>query len=223
MKAVDWQAIIFDFDGVVVESGDIKTQAFADLYKAHGETVMNGVIRYHARNGGLSRYQKFRYFQEHLLGRPPLTEAEETVLDQQFSALVVEAVIASPAVPGAVELLRQESNRIPLFVASGTPEQELERIVSRRSLAQYFTAVRGSPVPKHQLIAEILHSHHLTPARVLMIGDALIDFESAEVNGVAFLGRVRTGDKNPFPQDVRIVPDLTPLLDQTGRVQQLPG
>lgn len=214
MKASDWQSIIFDFDGVVVESGDIKTQAFADLYKIHGEDVMNGVIAYHARNGGLSRYQKFRYFQEHLLGRPPLTAAEEKVLDQEFSALVVEAVIASQPVPGAVELLQQESRKIPLFVASGTPEQELKIIVSRRNLAHYFTAVRGSPIPKHQLIAEILRSHHLTPSRVLMLGDALIDFESADVNGVSFLGRVRTGDTNPFPPHVRIVADLNPLLDQ---------
>jgi len=31
MRVTDWQAIIFDFDGVLVESGDIKTRAFADL------------------------------------------------------------------------------------------------------------------------------------------------------------------------------------------------
>ncbi len=212
MTATDWQAIIFDFDGVVVESGDIKTQAFANLYRAHGETIMAAVVRYHRMNGGMSRYQKFHYFQQHLLEKPPLTPDEEQQLDRLFSELVVEAVVASETVPGAVELIHKEAKRIPLFIASGTPEAELNTIVMRRGLASYFTAVRGSPTPKQMLIADILSFHALCPERVLMIGDALIDYQSAQLNNIAFLGRVRPGDDNPFPSEVRTLPNLSPLL-----------
>ena len=212
MKTAHWQAIIFDFDGVVVESGDIKTQAFGNLYRTYGETVMTAVMQYHSANGGMSRYQKFHYFQQHLLKKPPLTPDEEQLLDQRFSELVVEAVIASETVPGAAELIRKEATRIPLFIASGTPEAELKTIVMRRGLAPYFTAVRGSPTPKQMLIADILSSHALSPERVLMIGDALIDYQSAQANKIAFLGRVRPGDDNPFPAEVNTLPDLSPLL-----------
>lgn len=212
MKTAHWQAIIFDFDGVVVESGDIKTQAFANLYRSYGETIMTEVARYHKLNGGMSRYRKFHYFQQHLLEKPPLTPDEEQQLDRQFSELVVEAVIASEAVPGAAELIRKESARIPLFVASGTPEAELNTIVIRRGLASYFTGVRGSPTPKQTLIADILSTHALSPERVLMIGDALIDYQSAQLNKIAFLGRVRPGDENPFPTEVDTLPDLSSLL-----------
>jgi len=212
MMVANWQAIIFDFDGVVVESGDIKTQAFADLYRPLGEAVVAAVVQYHRLHGGMSRYQKFRYFQQHLLGKPPLTPGEEQKLDQQFSVQVVEAVIASQAVPGADEFIRQQAARIPLFVASGTPETELNTIVTRRGLAPYFTGVRGSPTSKQALIADILSVHTLTPEHVLMIGDALIDYQSAQLNGVAFLGRVRAGDDNPFPPQVETVADLSSLL-----------
>ena len=212
MKIASWQAIIFDFDGVVVESGEIKTLAFANLYRDYGETIMSAVARYHVLHGGMSRYHKFRYFQETLLEKPPLTAEEEQHLDRRFSELVLEAVIASDPVPGAAELIRREAARIPLFVASGTPETELNTIVVRRGLASYFTAVRGSPTPKQKLIADILSAHALLPERVLMIGDALIDYQSAHLNNVAFLGRVRPGDENPFPPHVDVVPDLSPLL-----------
>ncbi|SEN04634.1 Phosphoglycolate phosphatase, HAD superfamily [Nitrosospira multiformis] len=212
MKTTAWRAIIFDFDGVVVESGEIKTQAFANLYQEYGEEVMVEVAKYHVLNGGMSRYQKFRYFQETLLEKPPLTAEEERQLDQRFSELVVEAVIASAPVPGAAELIQREAGRIPLFVASGTPETELNTIVVRRGLGSYFTAVRGSPTPKQKLIADILTTHRLLPERVLMIGDALIDYQSAMVNNVAFIGRVRPGDQNPFPAHVDVLPDLSPLL-----------
>nr|MCH9639382.1 HAD hydrolase-like protein [Betaproteobacteria bacterium] len=148
MKITDWQAIIFDFDGVVAESGKIKTQAFADLYREYGDEVVTAVVQHHNENGGMSRYRKFHYYQQHFLNKPPLTTVEEHALDLHFSRLVVEAVIAADAVPGANELIRQQAQRIPLFVASGTPETELKIIVEKRGLSPYFKEVRGSPTLK---------------------------------------------------------------------------
>lgn len=212
MKNFDWQAIIFDFDGVVVESGKIKTQAFAELYRPYGEEIVAQVVQFHTQNGGMSRYRKFRHFQEHFINKPPLTEAEEQQLDIRFSELVVEAVIAAEAVPGAIELIRQQSQKIPLFVASGTPEVELKVIVERRGLTPYFTAVRGAPALKKTIIAEILSAHNLKPEAVLMIGDAMADLEGAQANNTAFLGRVFPGDPNPFPAHIEVVPDLLGLV-----------
>lgn len=206
-----WQAIIFDFDGVVVESGDIKAQAFADLYRHHGDAIAQAAVDYHRANGGMSRYLKFHYFQQNLLNNPLLTKEEEQELDRQFSKLVMNAVITCQPVAGAEALLDKMVNQIPLFVASGTPENELQVIVERRGLSRYFTEVRGSPRLKEDLVADILSAYPLDPGRVLMIGDALVDYESAHQNGIAFLGRVRPGDANPFPESVEIVPDLCPL------------
>ena len=211
MNKSDWQAIIFDFDGVVVESGKIKTQAFADLYRSYGDDIAAAAVDYHKQNGGLSRYHTFHYVQQHLLGKSPLTPEAEQELDRQFSKLVVEAVITCKAVPGATELIQRESARIPLFVASGTPEIELKTIVEKRHLAPYFVEVRGAPTPKQTLVAEILSKHALKPESVLMIGDALVDYESAQSNGIAFLGRVHPDDQNIFPADIATVPDLRTL------------
>ncbi|SET11476.1 Phosphoglycolate phosphatase, HAD superfamily [Nitrosomonas marina] len=208
----NFEAIIFDFDGVIAESGEIKTQAFAELYRPYGEAVVTEVVRYHTANGGLSRYNKFRHFQQQLLHGDPLTSEEEKELDLRFSELVVEAVVAADAVPGAYELIHQQNDRIPLFVASGTPEAELKVIVERRGLTPYFKQVRGAPKLKPVLIAEILSDHALDPNRVLMIGDALADYEGAQANKTAFLGRVRPGDNNPFPPGTPIVPDLRALV-----------
>lgn len=206
-----WQAIIFDFDGVIVESGDIKAHAFAELYQEHGETIAQAAVAYHRQNGGMSRYRKFHYFQQHLLKKPPLTQQEEHALDQRFAELVMNAVIACQSVPGANALIQGAAPHIPLFVTSGTPENELRVIVAERGLSPYFTQVRGAPALKETLVADILSTYMLFPERVLMIGDALVDYESARCNGVAFLGRVRPGDPNPFPEEVEIVPDLSLL------------
>ncbi|GKS70050.1 haloacid dehalogenase superfamily, subfamily IA, variant 1 with third motif having Dx(3-4)D or Dx(3-4)E [Nitrosomonas sp. PY1] len=212
MQRFDWQAIIFDFDGVVVESGKIKTQAFANLYRSYGEDIVTKVVEFHMQNGGVSRYHKFRYFQEYYLNKPPLTEVEEKQLDSRFSELVVEAVIAAEGVPGAIELIRQQAKKIPLFIASGTPENELKVIVERRGLNSYFKEVRGSPESKKNIIAEILIKHALHPKNVLVIGDAMTDYEGAAANNTVFLGRVFPGELSPFPAHVETVPDLRELV-----------
>ena len=51
---------IFDFDGVIVDSVDIKTEAFGEIYSNYGSSITEKVKNYHIENGGLSRYEKIR-------------------------------------------------------------------------------------------------------------------------------------------------------------------
>ena len=52
-------AVIFDFDGVIVESLDVKADAFRSLFADHPEHV-DQIVRLHRENLGVSRYEKFR-------------------------------------------------------------------------------------------------------------------------------------------------------------------
>lgn len=60
-------AILFDFDGVLVESVDVKTRAFADLFKDEEDEIVEKVVNYHLKNSGISRYDKFRYYYKEYL------------------------------------------------------------------------------------------------------------------------------------------------------------
>ena len=42
--------IFFDFDGVIAESVDIKTQAFHQMYKIYGEDIAQKVAHHHIQN-----------------------------------------------------------------------------------------------------------------------------------------------------------------------------
>ena len=46
---------MFDFDGVLVESVDLKTRAFAALYAEHGTEVADAVVAYHLQHGEIGR------------------------------------------------------------------------------------------------------------------------------------------------------------------------
>jgi len=211
MRRPRYDAVILDFDGVLVESVDVKTRAFAALYEHYGTDVVRQVVDYHLENGGLSRYQKFRHYHEDILGIT-LSAAVSAELGARFSCLVEDAVAAGPWVPGAREFLEAHHSTLPLYIASGTPETELRRIVLRRRMKAYFQAVHGSPATKADIIRSIVTAGNYARGRVLMVGDARTDYDGAAAAGVAFVGRV-AGSHNPFPGDVTVLADLTNLSD----------
>ena len=128
------EAIIFDFDGVLVESVEVKTRAFAALYEDYGNEVVARVEEYHLSHGGVSRFDKFRYFQTQVLGKPPLSEQAVDELAKSFSAIVIDQVVAAPMVAGAQAFLDDAGRQLPLFVVSGTPTPELDEILKRRNM-----------------------------------------------------------------------------------------
>ncbi len=56
--------IFFDFDGVIAESVSAKTDAFKEMYLPYGEKIAEEVVDYHIKNGGVSRYEKFRHWEK---------------------------------------------------------------------------------------------------------------------------------------------------------------
>ena len=203
-----FDALVLDFDGVVLQSVDVKTRAFIELYTPHGPEVLAKVLEHHLVHGGVSRYEKFRLYHRTLLKRE-LGADEEAALGKRFTALVEDAVIAAPWVAGAREFLEMHHRRLPIFVASGTPEEELVRVVERRGIAHYFAGVHGSPRTKGGIIATCVREGDLDAKRVLMVGDAITDYEGAQEAGVAFVGI--THDRRAFPESVPLLPDLTGL------------
>ena len=61
------KGIIFDFDGVIAESVQVKTDAFMELYVLYGQDVVQKVTKHHEANGGMSRYEKIKYYHKTLL------------------------------------------------------------------------------------------------------------------------------------------------------------
>ena len=49
------KAIIFDFDGTLCDSLTVKEEAFAQMYKNHGNKVVETVKKYHRENLGVPR------------------------------------------------------------------------------------------------------------------------------------------------------------------------
>ena len=206
-----YDAVFFDFDGVLAELSDIKTQAFHEMYKGYGPEIVERVVAHHIINGGVSRRKKIRHYHREFLGIA-ITEDDVAELIQRFSEIVEDAVVGADWVPGAREFLDAHVGAIMMFVLSGTPQAELERINARRGMEHYFVSIHGSPPEKEATIVELLGRHGLDRDRVLFVGDAFSDYRAAAATGLCFVGRVPPGGENRFPEGTAIIPDLTQLV-----------
>jgi phosphoglycolate phosphatase-like HAD superfamily hydrolase len=192
-----FKIIIFDFDGVILESMDIKTNALRDLFKDYPEHL-DDIVKYHIKNGGVSRYKKFLYIYKDILKRP-LNEDTLNELGERFSHLVLQQISSCPLVPGVQAFLEEYSKRIAFFIASGTPEGELNFLVKRRGLSGYFKGIYGTPALKSEIIEHIIGAEGVRREEAIFVGDAISDYEDAKKAGIPFVARInRSSGSNPF-------------------------
>ncbi|MFH0753772.1 MAG: HAD hydrolase-like protein [Candidatus Omnitrophota bacterium] len=211
----EYSAFIFDFDGVIVDSLPIKTEAFGQLFEDLGSDVMAKVRAYHLDHGGVSRYEKFKYYYREFRGRE-ISSDESRMLDEKFSALVVEKVIKAEAIPGVMNVL-QGIKAAGKFccVVSATPQEEIRLIVNQRGMVNLFDEVVGSPRSKKDNVGLVLEKYHLVAQEAVYFGDARSDQEAARFHGVSFIGVVpdKGGELSSVAGIMR-VRDFREILDK---------
>jgi phosphoglycolate phosphatase-like HAD superfamily hydrolase len=212
-------AVVFDFDGVILESVDVKTEAFRALFADHPGEI-ESILELHERHGGVSRYVKFDMIYRDIL-RVPLAPADRDALGRRFETLALERVLACAMVPGAREVLDGLRGRVAMAVVSGTPDGELATIVERRGLAPYFAEVHGGSRPKRDIIRDMMRANGWRSDRMIMLGDAMTDHDAAAANGIAFIGRVAAGKPDPFPAGTATIGDLRGFTAAGTRVVAL--
>lgn len=187
------KAVIFDFDGVIVESVEIKTRAFAHLFRDYPQ-YLDAILGWHLRHGGISRFEKFEHIYKNIL-RLPFSEGLRQELGIKFKDYVCQEVISCPFVSGAKEFLSRHYRDMSLFIVSGTPQEEISFIVKERGLEEFFVEVLGSPDRKDTLSLGILKRYGLKAREALFVGDSIDDHEAAQKAGIRFIGRVRQGQR----------------------------
>lgn len=179
---------VFDFDGVIADSVEVKTNAFAKIYSQYGDDVVNSVIFHHRKHGGMNRFDKFNYYHDKFLGKT-ISPKELRVLSDRFSAIVVEDVIASKEIPGVKIFLEKFCTDKKCYINSATPEAEIYKIIGGRELKHYFEGVFGTPASKYTNLCKI---HKLNPGMerndFVFFGDSLSDLDAANQYGIYFIG-----------------------------------
>ena len=196
LNVQSFDVVFWDFDGVIKESVDVKTEAYVQLFRPFGRLVSERVRQHHESNGGMSRFDKIPLY----LAWAGLTPTQAMISDycNKFGCAVKQGVIESPWVLGVEQVLQNKHQNQKYVLVSATPQVELELILQELKLIDIFSAIFGAPIKKNDAIAEILSLSNVNPKLCLMIGDANADMFAADANQVNFLLRRHAGNSAVF-------------------------
>jgi phosphoglycolate phosphatase-like HAD superfamily hydrolase len=180
--------ILFDFDGVIVDSMPIRDLGFREIFKDYDEYLVEKLIKYHNINGGLSRYVKIKYFYEELL-KENVTNEKVEELAAKFSEIMKEKLVNKDnLIVDTIRFIKNYYNKYNLHIVSGSDGVELKYLCEMLKIEKYFLTINGSPTPKTELIAKILQEYEYLNIETILIGDSINDYEAAQSNSIDFYG-----------------------------------
>jgi phosphoglycolate phosphatase-like HAD superfamily hydrolase len=206
------RSVVFDFDGTLILSNEIKREGFFAAVSEinDGAAYMKVLLD----NPEGDRYTIFNRFTD-------VFGASADDLVKRYTDWCEERIVICPEREGAstvIQTLRQ--SRVNIHLNSATPIDSLRRIVLRRYGTGYFSSVYGGHGNKRENLEEILNKEQLPPSLLAMVGDGIDDREAAVAVGCQFVG-VGGGTLAAAAPDASLVDSLEhlwPLLrDEIGK------
>lgn len=187
------EQIIFDFDGVIVDSHKVKDKAFYELFSKYGNKIANKSQLYHLKNIGKSRFFKFNYILKNIL-QEKSTNKRLKILSYQFDKITIKKIIKLRVVPYLLTFLKKNKYKFIYHISTGTPQNLIMKILKKKKLYSYFDKIYGSPSSKIGHIKKIKKNRKKT----LFIGDSYEDYLSCKKTKTKFILREHNENKKIF-------------------------
>ncbi|MBU8861756.1 HAD-IA family hydrolase [Micromonospora sp. WMMB482] len=170
------RAVVFDLDGVIVDSSAVMREAFSIAY---AEVVGDGPAPFDEYNRHMGRY-----FPDimRLMGLP--LEMEEPFVRESYRMAHLV-----PLFPGVRETLETLHSRgIRMGIATGKAGPRARSLLDQLGVLGLFGQVIGSdevarPKPAPDIVLQALDNLDVPPHEAMMVGDAVIDLLSGRDAG----------------------------------------
>jgi len=190
-----FNVIFWDFDGVILDSMKIKGDGFRELFKEYNKELLDKIEDYHYRNGGISRFEKIKYFYNQLL-KQDITKEEIIELADKFAIIINKKLFdKNNLINETMEFIKNNFISYKFHIVSGAESNELNKLCQFFKIDKYFITIEGSPTKKDILIKNIIQKYKYNKKKCLMIGDSITDYKAAKKNGIKFFG---VNYENPY-------------------------
>jgi len=182
----NFKTIIFDCDGVILNSNRVKQAAYYNVIFSHyGDKFANLMIEYLSKNTGKPREHFFTYFLNNIVPSGTVgPNAEELVLEvsEEINKGLMECEISK-----SLFKLRENFPDTNWFIVSGGVQSELRNIFINRSLIDLFDGgIFGGPESKDEILKSLFQKNSIEfPA--IYLGDSRFDYEVASQFNLDFL------------------------------------
>ena len=188
-KIRNYKTLIFDCDGVIINSNFIKAKCFKETILKFGEDYTKEFMKYNETASGISRKEKYNYFLNKILQKKhrQLTKKNELeVLLAEFSKRLQNSILDCE-VSKYLKSLREIDPEQDWLIVSGSDHEELQEIIRKKGLFDFFNAgIFGNLDSKFNIIKnQFLNKNIEKP--VLFLGDSKLDFLTAKNLDIDFI------------------------------------
>lgn len=179
-------SVIFDCDGVILQSNTLKSNAFGAVLSGHDPDLVADFVAWHKRTGGVSRFEKFAtFFRDTLAVEDWQAQTDQACRD--FGEVVSTGMCQCDYIPGFLSFLaRLRRGGIPCAINTGGAQNEVREVFRKRGLFDDFEIILGSPIAKRDnMIA--LRDRGLIASGTIYLGDSALDFKLAQEFGLGFV------------------------------------
>ena len=146
--------IFWDFDGVIKESVEVKSEAFFELFAKFGKEIANNILTHHKENMGISRFVKIPLYLK-MANQTVSSELTQKYLED-FSKAVFDSVANCPWVPGVREYLLRYGSEKKFILVTATPQEEIVSLLKLGSILDCFCEIYGAPNDKSSVVKSVL-------------------------------------------------------------------
>ena len=180
--------ILFDFDGVIIDSLPIRTHGLRKTFSEYNNKQVDKLIIYHQLNGGVSRFQKIKYFYSKIL-KKNVSEKIKREKALIFSKLVTSKLCdKNLLIKETINFIKKNYKKFNLHIVSASEQNELRFICKYLKIDKYFNTIIGSPKKKDVNINNIINVYKYKRSETVLIGDAINDYDAAIKNNIFFIG-----------------------------------
>ena len=195
--------VVFDFDGVLVDSNRIKQNAwhavFAGFSEQEKEIARAHYLGVYASTRRIILENIFK-----AIGRPE-SELKNFVEihSAKYNSITQKRISELGLVAGAKELLEEYSQKFHLYINSSTPKDALDETIDNLGIRKYFKEIYGRPETKESALEKIFAREGIDGSETVFVGDADFDRNAANAYGCFFIG-IRN-DFNGWTEDEKFV------------------
>jgi len=183
----EYKTLVFDCDGVVLNSNQLKIQAYYDVAIKFGanNSQAQALVDHHVKLGGISRYPKFEYFLREIIQQAVTEQAMQDLLES--FTVEVKRLLTDCEISPYLADLRNNNMHAKWMIISGGDQLELRDIFQQRGIDKLFGGgIFGSPDNKDAILARELEAGNIVqPA--LFIGDSRYDHQASTNAGLDFV------------------------------------
>lgn len=212
------KAIVFDFDGVIVDSEPLHYRAFLRIAEGFGLSFT--YEQYLQEYVGFDDRDAFRHMLGQVRGQGPVAVEPARLMElcrakgEAFAAVVEEGV---EPIPGMPELVRSAAAELPIAIASGATRADIDLILGKMGLTDCFDIIvtaddvaKSKPDPtSYRVAVQKLASRHATlgidPSECLAIEDTAAGVQSARGAGLMTLGLCSSSGPQVLHQAHRVI------------------